>query len=163
MGLRNLTFPTYEVQTAGGNFAVRGLGFDHLLTLFQRHGLAMVAQFNAIAEKIRGGAQLSEADVATFLVQAIDAAPQLVAEAIALASGSIAPSGLEDSDDPILLTWVGDVVIARGLPVGAQMDALEKIALQTFTSDMPPGKMLALIQKTLQAGGISAAPSREVP
>ena len=70
--------------------------------------------------------------------------------ALALAAGS------DPTDEE---NFAGDVGIARKLNIAEQIDALEKIGEQTFTSDMPPGKLLALVLKAMQAG-TSALPTQ---
>lgn len=147
MGLRDLTFPTVVVQTSGGPLPVRGLGCDHILGLFYRHRDELTALFDGVVGTVRTNGGLTPDDVVPIALQMIDIAPTVVAEIIALASGSD-PRDKEG--------FAGDVGISRMLSIAEQMDALEKIAGQTFTSDMPPGKMLALLQKTVRAGSSAA-------
>lgn len=147
MGLRNLTFRTVEVQTSGGSFAVRGLSLDNFLTLFYRHGENLARPFDTVVEKVQKQEPLLADDVTLVALKLLSDAPQIVAEVIALASGSDA-SNMEE--------FLGDVGVARALEAAIQIDALEKIAAQTFTSDMPPGKIFALVQKAMQAGTSAA-------
>ena len=142
MGLRNLTFPTVEVQTSGGALAVRGLSLDHIMGLFYRHREDVTMLYNSLVVKAKAGMQVTEDDVTVIAIKLVNGAPTVVAEIIALASGS----------DPSMGGFAEDVEIARSLSMAEQLDALEKIASQTVTSDMPPGKMLALVFQTMQAG-----------
>lgn len=150
MGLRNLTFPTVEVQTSGGNLAVRGLSLDHILRLFYRHREDVTALYGATRTRAQSGEPPSYDDVTVIGIKMISAAPQIVAEIIAVASGS------DPQDDA---GFSGDVGIVRAMSVAEQLDALEKIAGQTFTSEMPPGKLFALVLQAMQAGTSAMAKS----
>lgn len=143
MGLRNLTFPTVEVQTSGGALAVRGLSLDHIMGIFYRHRAVVTDLFDTVVSKARAGQSSTPEDAIAIAIKMIDAVPDVVAEMIALAAGSDAT----DEEN-----FAGDVGIARKLNIAEQIDALEKIGEQTFTSDMPPGKLLALVRKAMQAG-----------
>lgn len=146
MGLRNLTFPTVAVQTSGGPLPVRGLSLDHILGLFYRHRDDVTAFYQSVIDK--RGTELTANNVTGVALKMIDAAPTMVAEAIAIASGS----------NPLDPEFTGDVGIARALSLAEQLDALEKIASQTFTSDMPPGKVFALVLQAMQAGTSALQP-----
>lgn len=150
MGLRNLTFPTVEVQTSGGSLVVRGLSLDHILGLFYRYREPVTALYSAAMARGRSGEQASYDDVTVIGIKMIGAAPLIVAEIIAIASGS------NPEDDA---GFAGDIGIVRGLSVAEQLDALEKIAGQTFTSEMPPGKLFALVIQAMQAGTSAMAKS----
>lgn len=153
MGLRDLTFPTVEVETSGGNLAVRGLSLDHILRVFYHHREAVSALYSATQVRAQSGDAPSYDDVTVIGIKLISAAPLIVAEIIAVASGS----------DPQDATgFAGDIAIVRGLSVAEQLDALEKIAAQTFTSEMPPGKLFALVLQAMQAG-TSAIPKSLPP
>lgn len=142
MGLRNLTFPTVEVQTSGGPLAVRGLSLDHVLGLFYRHREPLTGLYDSMFTRARAGEEFQIEDTELVALGLINSAPQVAGEIIAVASGS----------DPRSDTFETDVWIARGLTIAEQMDALQKIGEQTFTSDMPPGKVLALVFQAMRAG-----------
>lgn len=142
MGLRNLAFPTIEVQTSGGPLAVRGLSLDHILGVFYRHREDVTALYSAALERGRSPLPVAADDITVIAIKLISNAPVIVGELIALASGS----------HPLGEDFPGDVGIAMHLSVAEQIDALEKIAGQTFTSDMPPGKIFALLLQGIQAG-----------
>lgn len=148
MGLRNLTFPTVEVQTSGGALAVRGLSLDHILGLVYRHREDVTTLYEALIHRAKSGQAVGVEDTTLIAIKMINAAPQIVGEIIAVASGG-------DPADP---EFTGDVGIVRGLSMAEQLDALEKIAGQTFTSDMPPGKVMALTLQMLQAGSSAMIP-----
>jgi hypothetical protein len=80
---------------------------------------------------------LPDIDVQALGVQMVNGAPRLMAEVIAIASGSRV-------DDP---EFEADVDAAVDFSAGVQMDALTKIADLTFSSEMPPGKFLAVVVK----------------
>ena len=142
MGLRNLTFPTAIVQTSGGPLPVRGLSLDHVLGLFYRHRPEVTAFYDAVLGS-SSKSDITPDDLTLIALRMIDLAPTLVAEVIALAGGT-------DARDPDFDNEVG---LARyRLNLSEQLDALEKIAAQTFTSDMPPGKIAALVIQAMQAG-----------
>lgn len=147
MGLRNLTFPTIEVQTSGGPLPVRGLSLDHILGLFYRHRKEISALYESLISRVKAGESTSD-DITVLAIQLVDAAPLIAAEIVALAAGSN-PTDFEG--------FVGDVGIVRGLSIAEQIDALEKIAGQTFTSDMPAGKVFALALQAMQAGSSAAS------
>lgn len=142
MGLRDLSFPSVTVQTSGGALAVRGLSLDHIMGLLSRHA-ALKGAFELIITKARKGDTVVNEDVALVALDLINSVPAAVAEIIALASGARA-------DDPDFREYT---LLAMALNIAEQIDALEKIASQTFTSDMPPGKMFALLASMAQASG----------
>lgn len=150
MALRNLTFPTITVDTPGGSFAVRGLTTDMVVGLYQRHRGELGTLFDDLTANAKNG---SQADITNIVMGGLHTAPLIAAELVALASGS-RPD--DDAVEPgeTATNWERDVQQARDLPFPVQVDALEKIAAQTFTSDMPAGKFLAVVIK--MAGSATA-------
>lgn len=135
MGLRDLSFPVVTVQTPGGDFAVRGLSVNMVSGVYQRHRTAVSALFNQVTAR---HAETQPQDAGLIMAGMVNSAPAIMAEVIALASGSKPSNGDE---------YAEDVAIAAMLPLPVQVNALQKIADQTFTSDMPPGKLLAVVIK----------------
>jgi len=131
-----------KVSDAEG-FAVRGLDPTDVLSLYYRHTGKLSEMFDGMMERYReNGNNIETADVQSFAMTVIGDAPVIVAEVIALASGSS-----PDDDE-----WDADIHIATHLPFPVQADAIEKIGRLTFTSEMPPKKFGALV-----AGAITAA------
>jgi hypothetical protein len=127
MGLRDLVIPTEVVKVADGEFTVRGLSPNDALGLYYRHAGQLSALFDQFTARSRTGEDVNVAEVGTSLV---GGAPQIMAEIIAVASGSRAPR----LDEPDIVKraaqeteWLLDVQKAIDLPAGAQMDALEKV------------------------------------
>jgi hypothetical protein len=145
--------PTKVVQVSDDEgFAVRGLSPSDVLGLYQRHTGQLSDMFEQLAETYqKSGGQVAPSDVQAFAVNLIGDAPHIMAELVALGSGSD-PAALDD--------WSTDVEIARKLTFTVQMDALSKIGALTFTSDMPPGKFVALIGGLIQKLTTSAAASQ---
>lgn len=149
MGLRNLTFPEVTVEIpGGGKFAVRGLSPDMVLGLYNRHRGDLSTLFDTYVAQQRG---IETADMGSLIGEMVTTAPVVMAELIALAAGGTPKADHVEPDtenNPHGLTdWERDVANAHRLPLPVQIDALQKIAAQTFTSDMPLGKFLAVVGK----------------
>lgn len=148
MGLRNLTLPCHVVTVADGvTFTVRGLSPDDALGLYFRHAGQLSALFDQFAVK---GA-VTRDDVSAVSTVVIGSAPRVMAEIIAIASGS------EPEDD----TFEDDVKAALRLSAGVQMDALQKTADLTFSSDMPPGKFAAVVLALARSAAASLPPVQQ--
>jgi hypothetical protein len=159
MGLRNLTFAETKVEIPGGDsFTVRGLSPDMVVSLYQRHAGQLSMLFDRVMANAKGETE-AVGDVQVLAGMLIGQAPEIMAELVALASGSDANSNYVDPDvtvNPLGLTdWHADVAAARRLPLPVQVDALVKVAEMTFSSSMPPGKFLAVIVQ--MAGATTAA------
>lgn len=147
MGLRD-TIPLQrklvKVSDADG-FSVRGASIDDVLGLFYRHRGEMTALFEQYAGR---GTEVTADDVALAGRAIFERAPALAAEIIVVAA---------DGDMGEIEAEVAHV---RRFPAAVQIDALEKIASLTFTSEMPPGKLLAV---ALQAVSSAAAAVPTLP
>lgn len=135
MGLSDLGIevPVAKVQVADEFFTVRGLSPDDAMGLYYRHP----GQLSALFEELSGiAAQTSDVDPIQLAMRVVSEAPRIMAEIIAVASGS------DPRDDA---AFEADVSIAIRLSAGVQADALKKVADLTFSSDMPPGKFLDLV------------------
>lgn len=139
MGLRNLTFPAAVVETSGGPLSVRGLSFDHIYGIFIRRS-ALVGQLFEMVMRDFKASEMDGEKAAELLVKMIHIAPDVVGEIIALGAGAD-PRDTEN--------FIGDVGIAKALVISEQIDALQKIAELTFTSDMPAGKVFGLVLKLM--------------
>lgn len=124
-----------------GGFEVRGLSPYDLTAMFMRHRGELSAIFDAFAAKAQAGQAVVEDDAMMMIASTLETAPLLVAEIIALATGA---DPIQDED------WIKDVAVARQLSLGVQTDALSKIAILTFTEEMPAGKFVSLALGAMQ-------------
>lgn len=151
MGLHDLTLPTAQVELSdAASFGVRGISFSDAIALYYRHTGELSALYEHFKSKSESGAQFDATDVSAIGGTLIANAALLVAEVIALASGTqIATVDFDKA-----------VEIAKSLPAGVQMDALQKIGGLTFTSEMPPGKFFAVVLEMIQTTTAAISPSR---
>jgi hypothetical protein len=140
MGLKDIIIPTAEVKLSDGSFAVRGLSLSDAVVLYRRHAGELSALFDRFATK--PGQAVDPEETVEVVVGLIESAPYLVAEIISIAAGA-------DSSD---IEGFADIVAKMlNLPLGAQIDAVQKVGDLTFTSDMPPEKFVGLVLSV--AGG----------
>ncbi len=133
-GLTKALIQEREIHTSGGTFTVGGLDSEAIFGLFQRRRDEIGAFYARIIGAAQGGVAIT-LDQANSLASGLIAdAPEIAAEIIAMASG--------EPDDEY-------VAIARALPFPTQIAALEAIADLTFTSEMPPKKVLETVVKML--------------
>lgn len=158
MGLRNLPNPMKTVEVAEGvSFTVRGFSPNDALALYHRHAGILSTMFDDFVsqqKKIRGkAAEAPAVDVKELGVGLVNGAPRLLAEIIAIASGSIAPEPHMKGDELVRVEseFEADVRAALNLSAGVQVDALTKIADLSFSSDMPPGKFLTVVVQLAQS------------
>lgn len=128
-------------ETAG--FGVRGLSPFAVLGLYRRHAGALSSLFETFVARVKREGQTFDVDTAAMNVgvEMLAGMPQLMAEIIALGGGG----------KPGTPEFEAEVETALALSIGVQTDALQKIASLTFTSDMPPGKFLAVVLQAAQA------------
>lgn len=115
---------------------VRGLSPTDIVQLIQINRPAIEELFNRFSG--REPETIDDADVAEAGLSMIEAAPGLVAHIIALAADAL------DQFDQVLV-----------LPVGVQVEALEKIGKLTFSAGGGPKKVMALAMKLFQSQGES--------
>lgn len=123
-----------------GGFEVRGLSPYDLTAMFMRHRGELSTMFDQFTAKAKAGESVDLGDGTALIAGALETAPLLVAEVIALATGS----------DPQHEDWAGDVAVAQKLSLGVQADALQKIAGLTFSEEMPAGKFVSLALDAMQ-------------
>ena len=141
--LRKLRNPVPELVvnvSDGEGFPVRGISPAMLLGLYYRHTGQLSNLFEKLVDKQRHSGTLDPSDAEAVVLGLLDEAPVIMAEVVALASGS----DPADADN-----WEVDLDIAQSLPFPVQVDALMKIAALTFTSEMPPGKFVALVARAI--------------
>lgn len=139
--LTDLGFETEEVviRPAKNNapaqvLAVRGIAFTDIMKLFRVHGPDMIRLYTALT--VEDG---EEADIGPLFVQAIQQAPELVADLIVLAA---------DQTDT-----VGAHRVAMRLPLPVQLDALEKITRLTLEDHGGLGELLQTVVRMF--GGLN--------
>lgn len=130
MGLRDVRIQTTEIQTPGGNFAVRGISFSDLVVIANSHG----PQAAIVFQKITGGEKLTVFDVRAILANIAPQVPDLVAAVIALASDDYTPEAIST---------------ARRLNFQHQLAALEGIVSNTFQSEAELKKCMESITRML--------------
>lgn len=135
-GLTAALIARRTISTPGGSFAVRGLSPHDVFAIYRRRAGEMALWFERMQASDRFSLDAMPA-VATSL---LDTAPDIGAELIAAA----ADAG----------TDAEAVGIARQLPIGVQVEALEAIASLTFTQEMPPKKLLEIVVR--MARGLTA-------
>jgi hypothetical protein len=119
------------------SFVVRGLNPIQVFALYRRH----TGQFGDLFKQAMAS-EASQADIYDVATKLAADAPTLLAELIVVASGG-SPDIVDEFDDAY--------AVAAALPFPVQADALAKIGDLTFTSEMPPGKFLALVVKMAKA------------
>lgn len=125
MSLKDIKLPEEVIEFPGGNFAVRGLGFDDVSFLVQKHGQKLEPIFTDFTQS---SGDLTVESIAAFALPLLKAVPEIVAEMIACASG--------DKDD---------VAIARALPFPTQLEALQRIFELTFSVSGGPKKLVETV------------------
>lgn len=105
MALSDIAVPTETISVGRHSFSVRGLSFEDVTALIQRHQAALESMIGMYGKA-------SDADLLQFLIRE---SPTLAAQIIALAS-----------DEP------DQELAVRKLPMPAQVDALTAVAKLTF-------------------------------
>lgn len=121
---------TKKVEFPGGDVTVRGLSLQDVVTLTHKHAIVLGSFFNVLTNK---GVATDLGDMTSLAVALIEVAPQAAAEAMALAA-----------DEP------DKIEVFERLPFGLQLEILEAVGAQTFTSDEHVGKVVETVVKVLQ-------------
>lgn len=124
------TLKTETIKDGDNEVVVRGLSLNDIVQLMVVNRDAVEAMFGEFAG--RDPEQIKDTEITEVAMNLIETAPAMVAHIIALAADAT------DEFDNIMK-----------LPVGMQMDALEKVGGLTFTSGGGAKKMLALAWKML--------------
>lgn len=130
MGLRDYEIPTLSVPiNEKVSFDVRGISFEDISRLVQRHGPVCVMVYQQFVEsKVKFG--LRPEVLGQLLTMAMEKFPDAVSEMIALAA-----------DD------MEQIAKVRKLPVGVQIDAIYKIIGLTFTSEADVKKLVEIVTR----------------
>lgn len=124
-----------HVNVAGGaGFDVGGLSLDSILRIFRRHSAELRGLFDKLVLGASGGPAISLEQASALGGALLGSAPQIAAEIIAEAAGYDEPEA---------------AALFRQLAGPVQLDALDKIAAKTFTSEMPPKKVLETVARML--------------
>lgn len=130
MSLRDYAVPTETVKIDNKtSFTVLGISFEDLSKIIVKHGpvcVMLYAQF--IESKEANG--LRPETLGQFISMGMTKFPEAVTDMIWIASGDEAPEVRE---------------IVRRLPVGVQIDAIQKIIGLTFTGEADVKKLVELI------------------
>ncbi len=130
MGFGKRKIATQTVEVPGGEtITVRGLDFNVVSLVYQRNSQGAEDLFQSVRES----GQVSSEALAGLGAILIKSAPGIVADLITAAADA-------DLDDP------DDIAFARRLPIGVQVDALDKIAFLTF-GEGGLGKLIATVIK----------------
>ena len=145
MGLSHLTTPTAQVEAPGGEFTVRGLSLDDIITIVGAHTGPLSALFTKI--KMSGDGKFSLDDMTCMLTMLAVAAPEAAAQIIAVAA-NVRRYGDDGESLPMDLT--SDMAMAASFPFPVQLDALEQIAKLTFTTAGSLKKVLETIIRVVK-------------
>lgn len=131
MGLTASLLASKTVKTSGGEFAVRGLSLNDIVSVFGTHRQAIEDLFNRIFV-VDGGkvGMAEEVDVDMIIATVVGEAPLVAASIIATAADSTDDEGF---------------AVALRLPGPVQIAALMAVAELTFTTEMPPKKVLEIV------------------
>lgn len=119
-----------KIEFPGGDVTVRGLSLEDVVKLTHKHAVVLGSFFSMLTTK---GVETDLGDMTSLAVALIEVAPQAAAEAMALAA---------DSPE--------HVAVFSRLPFGVQLEILEAIGEQTFSSDEHVGKVMGTVVKVLQ-------------
>lgn len=141
MGLKAFTPKTEKVAFPGGDFAVRGLSLEDFTVLVRNHFEPMSALFEKYVDQAaiaRATAQVTKegmelGDIRTVVLEGLQMAPSLIGDVIARAA--------DETENPQL---------ARLLPMGTQIDAVEKIVRLTLEAE---GGLEKLVETVLKVSG----------
>lgn len=138
MSLSSFKPQTEAVKFPGGEFAVRGLALEDITVLLRDHFTTVSALWDkyvneAAIDAVGQAAPETAAGLADYgsvITEALDIAPSLMADVIALAAG-----------EP------DQAAAARTLPTGVQLDAIEKVVRLTLEAEGGMGKFLETVNK----------------
>jgi len=139
MGLTAFTPKTDTVKIpSGGEFVVRGLALEDFTTLLRGHYEPLSALFDkyvaeAAALKVdmaQTGGKMGLADIKGVVISAMDQAPALIGDVIARAT--------DEHDNPH---------IARLLPLGVQIDAMDKVIALTLEAEGGLEKLVETVSR----------------
>lgn len=138
MALFDYEIPKRDVQLPGGNsFAVRGFSLEDITMLIDEQGPVIQQFFDRYSSN---GQFRADASPVAALMDLTKQAPGLTASIISRAA-----------DEP------GTEAKIRKLPVGVQIDALQKVAELTFEASGGPGNFVETVISLMRGLGSVAA------
>lgn len=147
MGLRDLELPTAEIKVSDtGTFCVRGLSLADMSSLVNKHGKVIGVLFDKIRDEMVQRSEVTAADVQDYARMLLKEAPDVVANAIALAA-----------DEPDM----GEKV--KGLRFTVQLIALEQVILLTFANEAELKKLVEIVTQWLGKINTEAEKLRNLP
>lgn len=147
MSLKDLELPTATIQVSDtGNFCVRGLSLADMSSLVNKHGKIVGVLFNKIRDEMVQRSEVTAADVQYYAKMLFDEAPEVVANAIALAA-----------NEPDM----GEKV--RGLRFTVQLIAIEQVILLTFANEAELKKLVEIVTQWLGKINVEAEKFRDLP
>jgi hypothetical protein len=116
---------------------VSGLPLDAITDLCRRHWNDLSDLFDNLVGQVKSGQIDPELNSINWLGGALlSTLPNVAAEIIAVCAGW----SLEAAE------------VVKAVPFPVQLEALDKIAALTFTSEMPPKKVIEIVVRTLVGG-----------
>lgn len=138
--LRAELIATQMVQMGQREVPVSGLPLDAIVDICRRHWNGVSGLFdNLVAQVVAGDIEPDLATVDWLGGALLTTLPEVAAEIIAFCT----PFGIDAA--PVI----------RDVPAPVQLEALDKIAALTFTSEQPPKKVIETVVRML-AGGTKA-------
>lgn len=131
MGLNTFTPPSDTLTFPGGSVTLRGLGLDDLVKLVRKHGAQMRPLFAELTSKQT--LDLADPSIDAVGMKLLDTAPDLMADVIAFSAGE------PDS-----------AAQAKMLPVGVQIEALEKVFRLTLEAEGGVEKLVETVQRVVR-------------
>lgn len=139
MGLRDYVPATAKIDLPGGDhFVVRGLALNDISVLLRNHYAAAQDLFDkyigqaslAVAKQTLPDAGFDEPDNGALIRKALEIAPNMIAESVALAA-----------DEPELVAQV------RTLPLLTQVEAVEAVVRLTLEAEGGMEKLIETVNK----------------
>jgi len=138
MGFGTFTPKTETVEFPGGKFAVRGLSLEDFTVLLRKYHEPAKALFDRYANEAAieavdaatNGTPVGLSNVKDVILEALEVAPGMIADVIARAA--------DETERP---------EIARLLPLGVQLDAVQKIVALTLEAEGGVEKLTESVMK----------------
>lgn len=162
-GLLNFQPNTAEVALPNGaSFPVRGLNFEDICTLLRTHYPVVSNLFDKyVVESVTatvnaqeaGKKQISLTDIESVVTDGLAHFPVLMTDVLARATGAF---------DPGIGAAAVDVVqVLRSLPIGTQIDAVEKVLRLTLEAEGGMEKLMGTVTALL--GSVKGLPANRSP
>ena len=141
MGLRDYELPTEIIRIDDSmSFVVRGISFEDITRLVAKHGPVLTLVYSRFVE-LKGDHGLTPEALGGIVTSLVDQFPDVVADVIGIAA--------EERDQ---------IEKVKRLPIGIQLDAIDKIVRLTFSGDAELKKVVETV--TRMAQGVQGAMTR---